>query len=101
MLRDLRGHRRACWQECGCPPCHLGNPKPSFSHAPVSTSARGSLVQACPTQPVSLEVPEVRDWEKQFAFGEMKSPDRIKFLVLDGPSKVGSTGGASDASSDS
>ena len=25
-----------------------------FSHAPISTAARGSLVQACPRQPVSL-----------------------------------------------
>jgi hypothetical protein len=79
----------------------LGNPKPSFSNAPDSTAARGSFVQACPTQPVSLEVPEVREWEKQFAFSEMKSPDRFKFLLLDGPPKVGSTGGASSASSDS
>ena len=38
------------------------------------------------------EVPEVREWQKQFDFCEEKKlPDRFKFLVLDGPSKVGKT----------
>ena len=45
------------------------------------------------------EVPEVREWEKQFDWQtqfdfsdkKMKLPDRFTFLVLEGPSKVGKT----------
>ena len=37
------------------------------------------------------EVPEVREWEKQFYSDELQPPVRFTLLVLDGPSKVGKT----------
>ena len=37
------------------------------------------------------EVLAVREWEQQFTFDEEKPPDRFKFSVLSGPSKMGKT----------